>query len=204
MELIICQGSVDLAQVSQLVLSDLGATLQIMRQARRENVLGSGRLERVEDCISVLGLGRCFEAMASCLITRSSHSASVYSAWNRAREVAVTARLLAEELALNVAPEDAYLVGLAHCIGELPGILKWDKVRHFGGNSDFAGLRIAEAWHLPQCIVEYFSDRVAGETETRLTTLVDHALELVESPSSASLRDEFIQFPFRSVRQISA
>jgi HD-like signal output (HDOD) protein len=204
MELIVSQGSVDLAQVSQLVLSDLGATLQIFRQAEHENVIGGRRLARVEDCISGLGLDRCFDAMASCLITRSTHSASVYSAWGRAREVAVTAKFVAEKLALDVASEDAYLVGLVHGIGNLPEILKWDWATHFGRHSDLAGLRIAEAWRLPHCVVRYFSDRVAGEPQTQWTTLVDHALELLESPHSASLRDEFIQFPFRSVRQISA
>jgi hypothetical protein len=204
MELIICQGSVDLAQVSQLVLSDLGATLQVLRQAEHENVIGGGRLERVADCISGLGLDRCFEAMSRCLITRSTHSASVYSAWDRAREIAVTSRFVAEKLALNVASEDAYLVGLAHGIGNLPEILEWDWIRQFGGNSDLAGLRIAEAWCLPQCIVAYFLDRVAGETQTQWTMIVDHALELLESRPSALLRDEFIQLPFRSVREISA
>jgi hypothetical protein len=203
MELIVCERSVDLEQVSQLVLSDLGATLQILREAEHENVMGGGRHERVEDCISGLGLDRCFEAMARCLITRSTHSAFVYSAWERAREIAVNSRFVAEELALNVASEDAYLVGLAHCIGNLPQILEWNCMRQFGGDSDLAGLRMAEAWHLPRCIVEYFLDRMAGKTQTQWTTIVDHALELLESRPSASPRDEFISLPLLSVRGIA-
>ena len=182
MELILCERSVDLAQVSQVVLSDLGATLQILRLAEHENDMGGGRLGRVEDCISGLGLDRCFEAMAKCLIKRSTHSASVYSAWDRAREIAVTSRFVAEKLALNVASEDAYLVGLAHGIGNLPEILEWGWTRRFGGNSDLAGLRIAEEWCLPQCIFDYFLDRVTCEAHTQWTTIVDHALELLESP----------------------
>jgi hypothetical protein len=204
MELIICQRSVDLAQVSQLVLSDLGATLQILRQAGLENAMGGSCLERVEDCISGLGLDRCFEAMAKCLITRSTHSASVYSAWDRAREIAVTSRSVAETLALNVASEDAYLVGLAHGIGNLPEILEWDWISQIGDNSDLAGLRISEAWYLPHCIVEYFLDRVAGKKQTQWTTIVDHALEQLESRPSALLRDEFIAHPLRPVQEISA
>ena len=205
MELIICGSSVDLAQVSQLVLSDLGATLQILREAEHENATGGGRLGRVEDCISGLGLDRCLETMARCLITRSTHSASVHSAWDRAREVAVTSRFVAEKLDLNVAPDDAYLVGLAHGIGNLPEILEWNWMTQFGGDTDLAGLRIAEAWHLPQCIVEYFLGRMAGETQNQWTTIVDHALELSEGWSSALLRDEFI-YPdsLRSVRKTSA
>ena len=205
MELIICGSSVNLAQVSQLVLSDLGATLQILREAGHEIAMGGGRHERVEDCISGLGLDRCFEAMARCLITRSTHSASVYSAWDRAREIAATSRFVAEMLGLNIASEDAYLVGLTHGIGNLPEILQWDWRRKFGGDSDLAGLRIAEAWYLPQCIVEYFLDRMAGETQTQWTAIVDHALELLESRPAASLRGKFIHpASFHSVRKTSA
>jgi hypothetical protein len=205
MELILCERSVDLAQVSQLVLSDIGATLQILRQAEQENAMGGGRPGRVEDCISGLGLDRCFEAMTKCLITRSTHSASVYSAWYRAREIAVASRFVAEELAMNVASEDAYLVGLLHGMGNLPEILEWNWTSQFGGNSDLAGLRIAETWRLPHCIVEYFLDRMAGKTQTQWTTIVDRALKLLESRPSDSLPDEFIHLAsFRSVREMSA
>ena len=192
MELVICQRSVDLAQVSQLVLSDLGATLQILRRAGREAAMGRDCLERVEDCISWLGLEGCLEAMAECPITRSTRFATILSAWDRAREIAVISRFVAEKLALNVASEDAYLVGLAHGIGNLPEILKWDWMSQSGGNNDLAGLRIAEAWRLPHCIVDYFLDRLAGKTQTPWTMIVDCALELLESRLSASLRDEFI------------
>ena len=44
MELAIRQRSADLAQVSQLVLSDLGATLQILRHAGRENSRKTARI----------------------------------------------------------------------------------------------------------------------------------------------------------------
>jgi HD-like signal output (HDOD) protein len=196
MELVVCQRSVDLAQVSQLVLSDLGATLQILRQASGENAMGGGRLERVEDCISGLGLEGCIEAMSMCPITRSARFAPVYSAWNRARDIATISRFVAEKLALNVASEDAYLVGLAHGIGNLPEILDWDWISQFGGNSDLAGLRIAEAWRLPHCIVEYFLDRMAGKEQSQWITIVDRALELSESRPAASLRDELISLPF--------
>jgi hypothetical protein len=196
MELVICQRSADLAQVSQLVLSDLGATLQILRQASRENAMGAGCLERVEDCISGLGLEGCIEAMSMCPITRSSRFAPVYSAWNRAREIAMISRFVAEKLALDIASEDAYLVGLAHGIGNLPEILEWDWIGQIGGNSDLAGLRIAEAWCLPHCIVDYFLDRVAGKTQTQWTMIVDRALELLESRPYVSIRDEFISHPF--------
>lgn len=196
MELVIGQRAVDLAQVSQLVLSDLGATLQILREAGSEAAMSGGSLKRVEDCISWLGLEGCLEVMAESPISRSAHFAPVFSAWDRAREIAVISRFVAENLALDVAPEDAYLVGLLHDIGNLPQLLKWDSKRQFGGNSDLAGLRIAEAWRLPHCIVDYFQDRVTGKLQAQWTSIVDRALELLESRPYALLRDEFIALPF--------
>jgi hypothetical protein len=196
MELVTCQHCVDLAQVSQLVLSDLGATLQILRRAGREAETGHDCLERVEDCISWLGLEGCLEAMFEFPITRSTHFATILTAWDRAREIAVVSKFVAEKFALNVASEDAYLVGLANGIGKLPGILEWDWMSESSGNSDLTGLRMAEAWHLPHCIVDYFLDRLAGKTQTQWTMMVDCALELLEGRPFASIRDEFISLSF--------
>ncbi len=195
MELAFNQRSADLAQVSQLVLSDLGATLQILRHAGRENSIDS-HLQRVEDCIVELGLEGCLDVMANCPIASGPRFNSVYSAWERARETAFIARFVAEKLALNVAAEDAYLVGLAHGIGSLPKILEWDCISRFGDDSDLAGLRIAEAWRLPLCISEYFLVRMAGKSKKEWTKIVDCALDLFEGRPSASLRDKSILLPF--------
>jgi hypothetical protein len=195
MELAIGQRSADLAQVSQLVLSDLGATLQILRHAGRENSIDS-HLQRVEDCIVELGLEGCLDVIANCPIASGPRFNSVYSAWERARETAFIARFVAEKLALNVAAEDAYLVGLAHGIGSLPKILEWDCMSQIGDDSDLAGLRIAEAWHLPNCISEYFLVRMASKSRTEWTKIVDCALDLFEGRPSASLRDKSILLPF--------
>jgi hypothetical protein len=196
MELVICKRSVDLAQVSQLVLSDLGATLQILRQAGRENAMGDGCLERVEDCIAWLGLEGSLEALARCPIARGPRFTSVYSAWTRARETAIISRFVAEKLGLNVAAEDAYLVGLARGIGNLPATLEWDWTSQIGNDSDLAALRIVEAWHLPRCIAEYFLDRMAGKSQTRWTVIVDCAMELLEGRPSPWLHDDFRSLPF--------
>ena len=195
MELAIGQPSVDLAQISQLVLSDLGATLQILRHAGRENSIDS-HLQRVEDCIVELGVEGCLDVIAKCPIASGPRFNSVYFAWERARETAFIARFVAEKYDLNVAAEDAYLVGLAHEIGSLPKILEWDCMRQIGDDIDLAGLRIAEAWHLPHCISEYFLVRMAGKSKTEWTKIVDCALDLFEGRPSASLRDKSILLPF--------
>jgi hypothetical protein len=195
MELVIRQRAVNLAQVSQLVLSDLGATLQILREAGRENSM-DGNLQRVEDCIVEIGLEECLVVLAKCPIARGSRFKSVCSAWERAREIAFIARFVAEKLALDVTQEDAYLVGLTHGIGNLPKILQWDCNSQFGADNNLAGLRLAEAWHLPHCIAEYFLGRMAGKSQTQWTMIVDSALELLEGRPSVSVSDKSISLPF--------
>jgi HDOD domain len=195
MELIIRQRAVNLSQVSQLVLSDLGAILQIYRQAGRENSI-DGYLQRVEDCIVEIGLEACLEAVAKCPIARGPRFSSIHSAWERAREIAFIARFVAEKLDLEVAQEDAYLVGLAHGIGNLPKMLQWDCISQLGADSNLAGLRIVEAWHLPHCLAEYFLGRMAGKSQTQWTMIVDCALELLEGRPSVSICDKSISLPF--------
>lgn len=53
MELRLHEFSIDLHELSQLVLSDLGATLQIMRLAARESSAPDAHPARIEDCISI-------------------------------------------------------------------------------------------------------------------------------------------------------
>ena len=73
MELKIRDRAVDLREISQLVLSDVGAVLQIMRLAGREDGSAENRPTRIEDCISGLGLQVCLEAMSRqpVLVTKS-------------------------------------------------------------------------------------------------------------------------------------
>ena len=201
-KLTIRQRPVDLAQVSQLVLFDLGATLQILRRAGREKTV-DGRLKRIEDCIVEIGMGACLEALAQCPIARRSPALLLFiSAWQRARETAFIARFVAESspwTSLKRMPIwSAWPMALATCLNFWSGIA----AGKFGSDSDLTGLRIAEAWRLPHCIAEYFLDRMAGKSQTQWTKIVDCALELLESRPSTSLSDNSIASSFQSVQKI--
>ena len=88
MELQLQQRSVDLHEVSQTVLGDLGATLAILRLAGQEHGSSEGRPARIEDCISGLGLKACLEAVASAASARGARQRAVQDLWAHSREIA--------------------------------------------------------------------------------------------------------------------
>jgi len=157
MELMVRGRSVDLSEVSELVLGDLGAALQVLRLAGRECAAGDDLPRRIEDCISGLGLHACLESMSRCTIKRSSRSPEMIDAWTHARAIAESCQALAEETSPSMSAEDAYLVGLFHAIGSLPFVLGWDRTIELTGNPEVLGLRMAQAWSLPSCVAEYFA-----------------------------------------------
>jgi HDOD domain len=157
MELKAGERAVDLREISHLILSDLGAAIQIMRLAASEDFSADGRLTRIEDCISGLGLQACLDAMSRRPLKRGSRQPAVLEAWLHARITAENSRFLAEQQFPDVNPDEAYVVGLLHAIGLLPGVLGWDRAHPLSKDPILAGLRMAEAWSLPYCVMEYFS-----------------------------------------------
>jgi HDOD domain-containing protein len=178
MELKIRDRAVDLTEISQLVLGDLGAVLQIMRLAGREDVSPDNRPTRIEDCISGLGLQTCLEAMSRQTVRRRNRLPAIVETWSHARVIAENCKFLAEEDLLPVNPDEAYLVGLLHGIGSVPQILGWDWTTPAFGGPDLVGLRMAEAWSLPGCIFEYFSDLRSNSKTNRWSGILQRAHQL--------------------------
>jgi len=156
MDLMVQQRAVDLRQMTQLILSDLGATLQILRLAGREYDTAESRPSRIEDCISDLGLDACLRAVAAQVAPFDGRRDAIAALWHHSREIAEYSRLVAEESS-DADPGQAYLAGLLHAIGSLPRALGWSWKR-FGSDSQPDGLELATRWSLPICVVELFSD----------------------------------------------
>lgn len=156
MELGMHELAVDLGAMSRLVLSDLGATLQILRLAARECC--EVRPERMEDCISMLGPQACLKAVARRSIGSGVQCRVVFETWAHAREIAQVFRALAEETHGKIRPEEAYLVGLCHVVGFLPEMLSWDRPAYCGRGWQSVGLKLAERWSLPFCVPAFFAE----------------------------------------------
>jgi HDOD domain len=187
MELGIHEFAVDLAAMSQLVLSDLGATLQILRLAARE--CGEARPERMEDCISILGPQACLKAAARRSIGSGIQCRVVFEAWAHAREIAQVFRVLAEETHGKIRPEEAYLAGLCHVLGFLPEMLSWDRPAYCGRGWG-VGLKLAERWSLPFCVAEFFAEMQLSRGGARWGDLARKAHRIVRrSPLGCPLFD---------------
>jgi hypothetical protein len=151
LDLMVQETCVDLHRMSQLVLADVGATLQILRLAGRHYGTAEDRPVRISDCISDLGLRASLKAVSAQTISRHGRQNELAIFWDHSREVAHHSRLLAEEM-LEVDPEEAYLAGLLHGIGFLPGLLQWKE----SGVADptLTAVRLAKRWAVPRCVTE--------------------------------------------------
>lgn len=176
MEFMLREPSVNLTDVSQLILSDLGAALQVMRLAGLESTSVASLPRRIEDCVSGLGLDACLEAMSKCPVPRSTRNSGLLEIWMHAKQIAGLCVSVAEQMRVN--PSDAFLVGLCHELGDLPAALGWEWPREYACDPDATGLKLAEAWSLPRCIMEYFSDRQSGRTSSQWMQIVKRAHEL--------------------------
>ena len=175
--------SIDLNEISQLVLGDLGATIQIMRRAGQECSSGEERLNRIEDCISTLGLQTCIEAMSRRTVMRSMNKPAILKAWSHGRDIAENCRSMAAEMPRNTSPDEAYLTGLLHELGSLPEIFGWDPELGLPSDPDLAGMRLAEAWSLPRCVFDYFCEIRRPKSTHRWAGIVQRAHELLSLSS---------------------
>lgn len=158
MELQLHEFSVDLHEISQLVLTDVGATLQILRLAARESEDAAGQPARIEDCISFLGLEACLRAAGRRTVLSEGRHRGVIELWAHGREIAQLCRKLAGASDGSTHPEAAYLIGLAHVVGVLPGILGWHWPENAASSWADKGQRLAEVWSLPRCLQEFFAE----------------------------------------------
>jgi hypothetical protein len=148
---------VDLREMSEVVLSDLGATVQILRLAGLELSDAETRPARIEDCICDLGLSACLEALWAGTIANDYRYEGVVETWAHSREIAHYSKLVAEDMP-DVNPDEAYMVGLLHTIGLLPQALGWYGSQSRPVDAALAGLQMARQWALPQVAVEYFRE----------------------------------------------
>jgi HD-like signal output (HDOD) protein len=190
MELMVRQPCVDLTQISGLILSDVGATLQILRLAGRECNFPLNFAFRIEDCISDLGLDTCLEVMAQCTITRSNRHSALLAVWEHAREISNLCGSIARQMPGNLNSEEACVVGLCHELGALPAALGWDCP--ILADQDLAGLKIAQAWSLPACLVDYLSHFKRPRSSNHWHEVVERAHQLAGSAWTQFRQDEYI------------
>jgi hypothetical protein len=143
---------IDLADISHVLLRDLGATTQILRLAGRAYADAKFRPVRIEDCIADLGLELCMEAVSRNIIAQD---AAIVGLWTRSREIAEHSCAIAQDMP-GVDPAQAYLAGLMHAIDQLPSLLGWSGPLAELVAEKTHGITLAEIWSLPSCVCELF------------------------------------------------
>jgi hypothetical protein len=124
LEIILHEPVLDLSAACELVLSDVGATIQVLRLIEREFDCDGERPYRMSDCLASLDSADWFGAICRWTFPCDQEHAEVTALWRHCRLVAQHTQLLSEWLDC-VSPEDAYMVGLLHGIGGIPTVLDW-------------------------------------------------------------------------------
>jgi HDOD domain len=124
LEILLHEPCIDLRMASELVLSDVGATIQILRLIGREYEFATEHPCRMGDCLASLDAGNWFDAISARTFACDRKHTATSALWKHCRLVAQYARLVAESLE-SISPEEAYLVGLLHDIGAISKVLSW-------------------------------------------------------------------------------
>lgn len=155
LELLLQDAVVDLKALAEVVLSDAGATLQILRMIGEEFPDEKDRPIRIEDCIASLDAESWYEAMRQLGVT---HPGRLHAEWQQCRCVGEYARELAGHFE-GISPDQAYLVGLLHRLGEFPYLLGWSQQAGSAGEHHALGVLLADFWRLPGFLVQAIQEQ---------------------------------------------
>lgn len=122
LELLLQDRSLDLQMASEIILRDVGATLQVMRLMAKEPKLHGDRPFRMAQCLATLDVSTWFPVLAANTLASSNTSAEVAGMWKHCRGVAHFAKVIAESLG-EISPEDAYVAGLLHEVENIGSML---------------------------------------------------------------------------------
>jgi hypothetical protein len=122
LEMLLSEPVIDLQLASDLVLSDVGATLQVLRLCGCEAM--EERPVRMGDCLASLEARAWFEAISAHTFACDRENSETTAVWNHCRLIAQYSRIIAEG-SRHVSPDEAYMVGLLYGVGALPSVLGW-------------------------------------------------------------------------------
>jgi hypothetical protein len=124
LEMLISEPFIDLGAVSSLILTDVGATLHILRLIGKESAYSLDTPRRMADCVASLDVKTWFTEISAHIFSSDREYAAASALWTHSLLVAQYSQLVAESIE-NTSPEDAYLVGLLHEIKTFPKALGW-------------------------------------------------------------------------------
>jgi HDOD domain len=164
LDLLLSRPALDLEEISETILTDVGATLQIFRTAATTVAVTGWRARRISECVVHLGQKRLQGALESWFPAVSMlHDEAAKGVWERAKLTAKISMLLARQVP-ELPPESAYLAGLLHEVGRLPAILGWYSEALDLGDPFTVGCAVIREWGLPTFLESSF---LVSPTELR-------------------------------------
>lgn len=161
---------IDLRAITEVILGDAGATLQLLRVIGEEFGYEEHRPTRIGHCIASLNHERWYDAVCGSVIDR--HHTPVSDAWQQFLRCAQRTRQVALRLD-EFSAEEAYLVGLLHQMGKLPQLLGWEPVATYSCADEKAvGLMLAQYWRLPLYLIEAMRQQQEGQAGLRWNVLL--------------------------------
>lgn len=126
LDMLLQEPNIDLQAVSELVLSDVGATIHTLRMVCGEYENAAERPNRMCECIAGLDAGLWFETISTRISVGGREHPATTEIWEHCRSVAQCARFVAESMD-GISPDDAYMVGLLHEFEAIPAALDWSE-----------------------------------------------------------------------------
>jgi HD-like signal output (HDOD) protein len=178
LELLFGDSVVDLKGVTEVILADAGATLQILRLIGEEYPNEDERPRRIEDCIVSLSVARCYQTICG---ANSGPSGQYVAEWQHCRRIAENARELARDIE-GFLPEEAYLVGLLYRLGRFPQLLGWEIEQTSSVEDEALGVMLAFHWNLPGYVVSAIREQQEEAGTSRWEKILRMADELASQP----------------------
>lgn len=189
LQLLLQDSCIDLKAVANVILSDAGATLQILRLVGEEYPEEESRPTRIEDCLVSLDTEFWYEAVCA---SANSDTLLPVAEWQRYRRVAECARELATCVD-GFSPEEAYLVGLLYRLGEFPFLLGWSRTGFTSGEDYTLGIVLANHWHLPAYLLSAMQEQQQPGGYARWDKILELAYLLAEEDSCHGMSTSSVQ-----------
>lgn len=155
LEMVIRRSCIDVSTATEIVSTDIGACIHLLRWVGRKYGYRQGGPTRISECIAIIDIDHFLEVLAS----RAFASDAPHAGWSQVREtcngVAKFARMMAESI-VGVSPDDAYLVGMLHDRGLVGRVLGWSQDHQDWIRS--CGDLLASEGSLPVAITDAFKE----------------------------------------------
>jgi HD-like signal output (HDOD) protein len=179
----------DLQDITDIIRSDLGLTVQLLRLAAREIEESPGEIVPLSEIVVQVGVEKLRRLVAETK-TLPDHFRGdpdlCERCWTHSRLTALVAGELASQSS-EVRPEEAYLAGLLCHVGDLPSLLNWSTTAD-AADSRPIGHRMATAWGFPRAL----ADVIGGDREACRTQESRALLDIVTAAGIWASRLEFL------------